>query len=201
MKMKVNNKKFPGFPPKPSTNFWSYPKALNGYWHQLTGSEQKVLDYILRHTWGFDKVADEISLTQLEKGIKNFDKGTGLCRPTVITALKGLIKKGFISKKPGRKANYYELVKNFNYPSKKTLLFDGKKSLPTIDNFTIKKKTIRNSSFKDKIEAYKQGKRWGEKPYFWNNPMRWKKDEKKWYVIENGKWKEFVGKESEIEWR
>jgi len=56
-------------------------------------------------------------------------------------------------------------------------------------------------SFKDKIEAYKQGKRWDEKPYFWNNPMRWKKDEKKWYVIENKEWKEFTGKESEIEWR
>ncbi len=70
-----HNLKFPGFPPEPSTNFWSYPKALNGYWHTLSGSEQKVLDYILRHTWGFKKISDEISLTQLERGIENFDKG------------------------------------------------------------------------------------------------------------------------------
>ncbi len=194
-----HNLKFPGFPPEPSTNFWSYPKALNGYWHTLSGSEQKVLDYILRHTWGFKKISDEISLTQLERGIENFDKGTGLSRPTIITAVKGLIKKGFIAKKIGEKANCYELVKNFNYPSKRILPFDSKKSLPTIENFTIENKTIRSSSSKDKVEAYKQGKRWGEKPYFRGNEMRWA--HKKWWVIENGEWLEFAGKESEIEWR
>jgi len=131
-------KKFPGFPPQPSTNFWSYPKELNGYWHQLSGSEQKVLDYILRHTWGFNKVADEISLTQLEDGIEGFDKGTGLSRPTIIKASNGLIKKGFVFKKPGKKANLYELVKNFNYPSKETLPFDSKKSSPTIYTHLLK---------------------------------------------------------------
>ena len=150
-------KKFPGFPPQPSTNFWSYPKDLNGYWYQLSGSEQKVLDYILRHTWGFDKVADEISLTQLERGIKNFDKGTGLSRPTILKALKGLIKDGFISKKPGNKANCYELVKNFNYPSKESLLFGSKKSSPTIDNNTIKKRQYASSK---------------KKPYFRGEEMR-----------------------------
>ena len=105
-------KKFTGFPEEPNMNFWSYPKDLNGYWHTLSGSEQKVLDYILRHTWGFDKDHDEISLTQLQCGIRSFDKGTGLSRQTVITAIKGLIRKGFIKKKPGKYANCYELVKN-----------------------------------------------------------------------------------------
>ena len=178
-------KKFPGFPPEPSMNFWSYPKDLNGYWHQLTGSEQKVLDYILRHTWGFKKVADEISLTQLESGIKDFDKGTGLSRPTIIKALKGLIKKGFISKKLGNKANHYELVKNFNYPSKRTLPFDGKQSLPTIDNFTIKK---RQYAFSKK------------KPFYKGEDMRWYQD--RWWVIpkDGGSWLEFAGSESEIDW-
>jgi hypothetical protein len=184
--MNENNhiQKFPGFPPKPSMNFWSYPKDLNGYWHQLTGSEQKVLDYILRHTWGFDKVADEISLTQLEKGIKGFDNGTGLSRPTIVTALKGLIKKRFIDKKMGKKANRYELVKNFNYPSKKSLLLASKKSLPTINNNTIKKKQY--ASFK-------------KKPYYREDEMR--EFNGKWWVIQNDEWLEFAGKESEIEWR
>lgn len=196
------NNKFPGFPPKPSMNFWSYPKDLNGYWHQLSGSEQKALDYILRRTWGFDKVADEISLSQLQRGIKNLDKGTGLSRPTIIKALKGLIKKGFITKGPGKKANYYGLVKNFNYPSKESLPFAGKKPLHTIDNITINSRTIRNFSHKEKMRAYEQGKRWGEKPFLWNNPMAWKKTENKWYVVENEKdWKEFGGQAEDIEWR
>jgi len=63
------NQKFPGFPSEPTTNFWSYPKALNGYWHILNGSEQKVLDYILRHTWGYNKTSDRISLSQFKYGI------------------------------------------------------------------------------------------------------------------------------------
>ena len=179
-------KKFPGFPPQPSTNFWSYPKDLNGYWHQLSGSEQKVLDYILRHTWGFDKVADEISLTQLQKGIKNFDKGTGLARQTIITALKGLIRKGFISKKQGNKANHYELVKNLDYPSPKIRRFASQKLRPTIDNFTIKKRQYGSSK---------------KKPFYKGEEMRWSQG--RWWVVprEGGQWLEFAGSESEIDWQ
>jgi len=58
----------------------------------------------------------------------------------------------------------------------------------------------KNNSFsKNKIETYKQGRRWGEKPYFWGNEMRWSQN--KWWVIEDGVWLEFAGKESEIEWK
>ncbi len=129
--------KFQGFPPKPSMNFWSYPKDLNGYWHQLSGSEQKVLDYILRHTWGFDKVKDEISFTQLEKGIKGFDSGTGLCRRTTIRAIGGLIKKGFIKKSVGKYANCYCLVTNLHHPSVKKIPLASDKSKHTINKVTI----------------------------------------------------------------
>ena len=147
--------KFPGFPPEPITSYWSYPKILNGYAHTLNGSEHKVLDYILRHTWGFDKDRDEISLTQLEAGIKNFDKGTGLSRPTIIKAIKGLATRGFIKKANGKKANLYELVKNFNYPSKKTLPVAGKDSLHTIDNNTIDNKQYGSSFDKNKKPYYR----------------------------------------------
>jgi len=41
-----------------------------------------------------------------------------------------------------------------------------------------------------------------KKPFFDNNPMVWSASKKKWYVIdEDDKWREFVGKESEMEWR
>ena len=177
------NKKFPGFPPKPSTNFWSYPKDLNEYWHQLSGSEQKVLDYILRHTWGFNKTADEISLGQLERGIKGFDSGTGLSKPTIIKSIKGLVKKGFILKEMGKKANCYALVKNFNYHSKKSLPIDSKNNL-----YTIKNNAIKN-------------KQYNKKPYFWNKPM-WKDNNGKWWVIHGqNDFREFNEKENKIEWR
>jgi len=41
-----------------------------------------------------------------------------------------------------------------------------------------------------------------KKPYYKGNPMVWSETKKKWYVITpEGEWLEFVGKESEIEWR
>lgn len=187
MRENNQNQKFPGFPPKPNMNFWSYPKDLNGYWHLLTGSEQKVLDYILRHTWGFDKVKDEISLSQMERGIKGFDKGTGLGRKAVIRAIKGLIKNGFVKKREGKRANCYELVLNRHHPSVGKTLVASVKKTHTIDNVTINNKQY-GSSFK-------------KKPYFRGNPMRWKKSEMKWYVIENDEWLEFAGSESEIDWK
>jgi len=41
-----------------------------------------------------------------------------------------------------------------------------------------------------------------KKPYYEGDPMVWSEAKKKWYVINKyGEWLEFVGKESEIEWR
>lgn len=102
--MDKHKEKFPGFPPEPVTNYWPYPKALNGYWHALSPTEQKVLDYILRHTWGYKKDKDAISLSQFINGIKKtdgtvIDKGTGIRNEkTVRKALKGLVVKGFIER-------------------------------------------------------------------------------------------------------
>ncbi len=95
--------KFPGFPKEPYQEWWPYPRALNGWWHTLSGSEQKVLDYILRHTWGFKKNADYISYAQFINGIENCDKGCGLKSPNALSnALKGLEKKGFIRREGGK---------------------------------------------------------------------------------------------------
>lgn len=96
--------KFPGFPAEPFSNFWPYPHALNCWWKNLTPTEQKVLDYILRHTWGYQKNADAISISQFMHGIKrradgsSVDGGTGIKNPkTVQKALKGLEAKCFIT--------------------------------------------------------------------------------------------------------
>ena len=149
--MEEEKEKFGGFPSEPKTNYWSYPKALNGYWHQLNGSEQKALDYILRHTWGFKKTADKISLNQFMYGVRNLDKGIGLSKPTLIKALKGLEDKGFIkTDKKHRKITEYELVFRVKdlYPlSKETLPKASKESLPHNKGYTIK--DSNNTIFKD----------------------------------------------------
>lgn len=109
-------KEFPGFPPEPIRNYWEYPRVMNGYWHALTGSEQKVLDYILRHTWGYKKTADFISYSQFIKGIVKksgeiLDLGCGVkSTKTLRKALRGLEEKGFIrSTKNSGRTIFYEL--------------------------------------------------------------------------------------------
>ena len=156
MEEKKQQLKFPGFPEKPEENYWQYPKICNGWWHLLSGAEQKVLDYLLRHTWGYQKYqGDYISLKQFAEGIINkktgeiVDRGTGLSKPEVISSLQELEKKGFVErigdKKTG-KVNYYKLklqpVKKVNTPSKESLQVTSKESLHTINNVTINNKTI-----------------------------------------------------------
>lgn len=95
--------KFSGFSQNPYKDWWPYPKELSQWWCRLTGSEQKVLDYILRHTLGFQKTSDAISYRQFINGVKNCDKGCGIKSTTTLSkAFNGLIKKGFITKIGGR---------------------------------------------------------------------------------------------------
>jgi len=107
-------KKFPGFS-YPERNYYLFPKALDGYIGQLTGNEFKVLAYIIRKTWGFNKVEDKISYRQFlsgivtKDGVKVFD-GLGMHRDTLVKCLKSLAKKGFIEiiREEGN-ANVYRL--------------------------------------------------------------------------------------------
>ncbi len=216
--MDNNNQKqiFPGFPPEPIKNYWEYPRIMNGYWKQLSGSEQKALDYILRHTWGYKKTADYISYSQFINGIikktgEPLDGGCGikssktlrkalvaLERQEFIETIKAVGKTIFYRLKIDKNSELWEKVKRGMEESKEVGVV---KSKDTIEDNTIIKKTIDPlfSSHKDKIEDYKQGKRWEEKPYFKGYEMRW--NQNKWWVIENEEWKEYNAKEREIEWK
>ncbi len=114
-------KKFDGFDSVPRT--WDFPTAIDEWVSVLSGSEFKCLWYILRHTYGWQKSADSISLSQFERGIyvksksRWLDRGTGLTRETITIALKKLHEKGFIKKVKGASGegdmeiNKYEVVK------------------------------------------------------------------------------------------
>lgn len=67
----------------------------------LSGSELKVLLYIIRRTFGFKKSSDDISFSQICSGIitkegKVLDTGTGLSSSTAQKAVKGLEEKQII---------------------------------------------------------------------------------------------------------
>ena len=189
--------KFEGFPITYNYgDFWRYPNVMNKWWRYLTGSEHKVLDFILRHTVGFKKLNDKISLSQIETGVGKLDNGTGLTRPPIIKAIKGLVEKGFIKKARNKKINEYTLVvKDLNQTSKEPLPITSKDNLHTIYNNTI------NNITKEKASSYKLKIRKDIKPFYRGEEMRWSKD--KWWVLPNdgGEWLEFADKEDKIEWR
>ena len=78
---------------------------------ELTGSELKVLLYIIRRTRGFKKDADAISLSQFQKGIvtkegKRLDHGCGIGdRQTIINALNSLEEKKCIISEKNKTTN------------------------------------------------------------------------------------------------
>lgn len=93
-----------------------YPNIMDQYWYMLSESEQKVLDYLLRRTFGFQKTKDKIGHGQFVKGIKGYDKGVGLKENAVRSALRMLEQKGFVKIKRSTKEsgeneiNEYQLV-------------------------------------------------------------------------------------------
>ncbi|MFC1630249.1 hypothetical protein ACFL06_01805 [Patescibacteria group bacterium] len=204
--MENNNQKFPGFPLKPIKNYWEYPRVMNGYWNQLTGSEQKVLDYILRHTWGYKKTADFISYSQFMKGITKrdgtvLDRGCGIkSTKTLARALRGLEAQGFVEtvKNVGRTV-FYKLRINQEGVGNKEHWEKVKRSMGEGKEVGMgeSKDTITDNTITDKQYISSSKKR----PYYKGGEMRFKGG--KWYVIPmcGGSWLEFAGKKSEIEWK
>lgn len=93
------NQRFTGFHSKHEKGFFKYPIILESYWYQLTGAEQKILDFILRQTIGFQKASDKISISQFVSGIGTNNRGAGVSTAQVQRVLKSLEDKGFIATK------------------------------------------------------------------------------------------------------
>ncbi len=110
---------------------------------ELSGSELKVLLYIIRRTWGFKKDTDAISLNQFTEGIitkdgKQLDKGCGIKNRSAVTkALTSLEVKGRIVSTKGKDplGDYatslysirFRVVQNGDYRS-------AKQGLPVVQN-------------------------------------------------------------------
>ena len=61
----------------------------------------KVIEYVLRHTWGFRETVRVITTDEFINGRKRkdrsrIDKGTGLSRQSVITGLKKAVEHGYL---------------------------------------------------------------------------------------------------------
>ena len=81
----------------------------------LSEAEFKCLIYIARRTFGFHKRFDKISISQMTKGIKKYDKGTGLSRQSVVTATNKLHQAKIIQKTQSGGITKYKVVQNLDY--------------------------------------------------------------------------------------
>src|SRR6476660_1647951 len=67
----------------------------------LTEAELRVLLYIVRRTFGWKKDYDDISLSQITRGIvrrdgSRLDWGAGVAKSTAVRAVRGLVEKGIV---------------------------------------------------------------------------------------------------------
>lgn len=75
----------------------------------LSGAELKALLYIVRRTFGFKRESDAISLSQMLSGITTkdgriLDRGVGLSKPSLLSALRNLIARNIIETERQRSA-------------------------------------------------------------------------------------------------
>src|SRR5918993_3605874 len=116
-----NDFRFAGFD-KPESNWFKMPN----YWTDVTAkittlAELKVVEYILRHTWGYQEydVKKHITIDEFVHGRRRqdgsrMDKGTGLSERAVYDGLRKAVANGLIDEETddsdrGRIKKFYSL--------------------------------------------------------------------------------------------
>lgn len=142
--------KFPGFGHyKVPGQFFKYPVILEDYWSSMTGAEHKVLTFILRKTYGWQKLGDRIALSQFT-GDGYDEEGIGISRSQVRRSLASLEDKGFIKlTRYARRPSYIELVLNDDTLRKlEQGVFDNKRQ-------TLGYQSVENAHFMDNVNFMK----------------------------------------------
>lgn len=103
MEEKQNTAKFQGFD-KPSQNWFKMPHVWTDLTADITSlAELKVVEYVLKHTWGYEEyglskkiTTDEFMHGRKRKDGSRMDKGTGLSNRSVIDGLKRAVTNGYL---------------------------------------------------------------------------------------------------------
>jgi hypothetical protein len=117
------SKPFQGFT-HPEQNWFKMPNEWTDITHDITSlAELKVVEYVLRHTWGYGESTDweikRISTSEFIDGRKRsdgsrMDRGTGLSAPSVYDGLKRAVEDNLLVKyvdntDAGRVTHYYRM--------------------------------------------------------------------------------------------
>lgn len=118
-------------PPEPQTfsgfdvprqNWFKMPDDWTDITAEITSlAELKVVEYVLKHTWGYQEYGlkkrisiDEFMQGRRRKDGSRMDKGTGLSKPSVVSGIKSAVQRGLIVEEmddsdKGRIKKYYTL--------------------------------------------------------------------------------------------
>lgn len=191
-----NQKKFEVRDLRRKEKFFIDDLYLNGYAKKCGIYATGVYLSLCRHAnkeqlcWPSEKtIAEELAVSSKQVG-----------RVIKILERFNIIKKIRVGKKLNNRYLLLDKSEWTNSPVAKDHESDHPK---TNSPFHSKDTQLMKQNNKEKIESYRKGERWGEKPYFMDREMRWVRKEEKWKVIpkDGGSWLEFAGKESEIEWK
>ncbi len=112
---------FTGFDP-PESNYFRMPNSWTDITTEIDGiAELKVVEYILRHTWGYQEygIKKHITIDEFVNGRRRLDgsrmdKGTGLSERAVYDGLRKAVQNGLVEEETddsdrGRVKKFYSL--------------------------------------------------------------------------------------------
>ena len=169
----MSDETFEGFVP-PVDDYFRMPNEWINICAKMDSlAELKVVQYVLRHTWGYQGFsgARKITIDEFMHGRKRkdgsrIDDGTGLSKQSVITAVELAIKHGYLvcekdDKDKARQKKYYQLamksdVKDLDIETDvKNLDIPGVKDLdPDVKTLDSDGQEFRHRSEKDTIERH-----------------------------------------------
>src|SRR5258707_7912046 len=90
---------------KPEANFFRLPNEWTDITAHVTSlAEMKLVEYVLKHTWGYSEfymvkkiTTDEFMNGRKKKDGTRIDSGTGLSKPSVIAGLKSAVEHGLLT--------------------------------------------------------------------------------------------------------
>lgn len=165
-KSKQKSPKFSGFV-IPTQNWFRMPNNWTDITAGMTSlAELKVVEYVLRHTWGFQEygISKRISIDEFMHGRRcqdghRLDLGTGLSKPSVVEGLRAAVEHGYLveerdDRDKGRIQKAFRLrmknlapdVKNFNRGVKSSNI-NGKESLHRSEKDTTERNLTVNGSY------------------------------------------------------
>lgn len=174
--MSKEEKQFNGFIP-PASNYFRMPNEWINICAEIKSlAELKVVQYVLRHTWGFREydgkpkpiTIDEFMHGRISKG-ERMDKGTGLSKQSVVEGVKNAIDHGYLiceidDSDRGRISKSYALnmaatetdVKNLDIKNRcqESRHRRSRKLTPDVGNLDINGQESRHRSEKDTSERH-----------------------------------------------